>query len=926
MEYVGLLVVLVLVLLLGAVFGWIAFFRTLMLSGRIATLRAELDRAKAAAAPVPPVTRTAAPVPPPLPPPPRGEQPAAAPAPEPGVMSAQPPPPPVEPPRPQAASQGTAPRLFRDLEASLAGNWLVWVAGVALALGGVFIVAFAVEQGWLGPRTRVLAGAAAGLGMIAASEWLRRNGFAQLGEIAGTRVQSAAPAVTAGAGLVAVYGAVYAAFGLYQLIDGPVAFALLAGVAVGAAALALLHGPALVALGLVGAFVAPLLIGSDEPSAPALFTYVLAVAAAGLAITRLVGRRWPAFVALAGGALWPLLWLVALYRDEQAWALALYLPALLAAAVAFAWDLAREPPWLVPSKAVIVEAPVSIVAATLAGLVVFVLEILLAEASGHDELAILSLGAASVVALAAAWRREGFFALPAIAAGGVALVLYVWPGSIAAAIEGAGIVRDVGEGTPAPEGPPFLSACFSFALLFGLGGLFAQDRLTLKGPMATVTAAAPSAILALAFWRMTDTGGPWFSGAFVEQDWRWAAAAAALAFAYAFLLERRVRADGGPEAAPGPVAAYALGTCAAAAMAVGMALEQLWMSVGFAVLAPVAALLHRRLKIGLLAWAAVGFGVLATARLTVFGEVFRYDIGDTPIFNWLLWGYGVPIAALWATGRIFLADGLPREGRVVQATEAKALILTVALVSMEIRHLLNGGDLAGDYLDRQGLLETGLLSSTWLAGALLLRWRLGPKLYFVQRWAERLLLAAALVQIVLVQLIAINPWWGPQPSPVEEPPLANAMLLAYALPAVLAALYARVARGQGLARVGTLSGLVGAALAFAWVTLETRHLFHPVDLAWGAPSTDAERYAYSAVWLAFAGATLALGAIRQRPSMRYAALGLLVLVSLKVFFFDLAGLQGVLRGVSFLGLGGALMAIALLYQRLGGAFVRRVGD
>jgi uncharacterized membrane protein len=919
MAYVGLLTLLAIALLVGAGFGWVAFFRTLSLERRIAELRAQIDRG--AREPSPTVPRAASVPPAPAPTPGPAAGPTTAP-----VAASEPPLPP--PPQPQATPQRDGRNVFRDLEASLTGNWLVIVAGVALALGGVFLVAYAIDQGLLGPRARVIAAAAVGGAMIAASEALRR-GLAGRAARLGPLAHSAAPAVIAGAGIVTVYGAIYAAFGLYELLPAPVALGLLAATAAGAAVLALLHGPALVALGLVGAFVAPLLIGSDEPSAAALLAYVLAVGAAGLAVTRLVGRRWPGLVALAGAALWPLVWLVMLYRQEQAWALAFYLPALLAVAVAFAWDLAEDPPWLIASKAVIVDAPVSIATATLAGLVVFVLEILLAERSGHDPLSVASLAAASVVALAAAWRREGLFALPAIAAGGVGLVLYTWPGAIAGALDGAdAIVRDVrGGAMAAPEGPSFLSTCFGFALLFGLGGLFAQDRLRLKGPMATVMAAAPTAILALAFWRMTDTGGPWFSGTFVEQDLRWALAAVALAVVYAFLLERRVRADGGPEANPGPVAAYALGACAAAGMAVGMALEQLWMSVGFAALAPVAALLHRRLKIELLAWAAVGFGLLATARLTIFGEVFSYEIGAMPILNWLLWGYGVPIAALWVTGRIFIADGLPRDGRIVQATEAKALVLAVALASMEIRHLINGGDLAGDYLDGQGLLEVGLHSSTWLAGALLLRWRLGPTLYIVQRWAERLLVAAALIQIVFIQLIAINPWWGLRPSPVEGPPLFNAMIFAFALPAVLAALYARVARGQALARVGTVSGVIGAALAFVWVTLETRHLFHPMDLAWGRVAlTDAERYSYSAVWLAFAGALLALGAIRKRPSMRYAALGLLVFVTFKVFVFDMAGLAGALRGLSFLGLGGALMAIALLYQRLGGALVRRTGE
>jgi uncharacterized membrane protein len=40
------------------------------------------------------------------------------------------------------------------------------------------------------------------------------------------------------------------------------------------------------------------------------------------------------------------------------------------------------------------------------------------------------------------------------------------------------------------------------------------------------------------------------------------------------------------------------------------------------------------------------------------------------------------------------------------------------------------------------------------------------------------------------------------------------------------------------------------------------------------------------------------------------------LTVLKVFLIDLAGLEGVLRALSFLGLGAALIGIGLVYQKL----------
>jgi len=40
----------------------------------------------------------------------------------------------------------------------LSTRWLVWLGGLALALGGVFLVKFAIDFGLLGPRIRVAGG------------------------------------------------------------------------------------------------------------------------------------------------------------------------------------------------------------------------------------------------------------------------------------------------------------------------------------------------------------------------------------------------------------------------------------------------------------------------------------------------------------------------------------------------------------------------------------------------------------------------------------------------------------------------------------------------------------------------------------------------------------------------------------------------
>ena len=82
------------------------------------------------------------------------------------------------------------------------------------------------------------------------------------------------------------------------------AFVLLGIVALATLAAALLHGPALAALGQIGAFVAPLLVATDLPNYWALYIYLAVVTAASFALARARLWRWLAITAVAFGTLW----------------------------------------------------------------------------------------------------------------------------------------------------------------------------------------------------------------------------------------------------------------------------------------------------------------------------------------------------------------------------------------------------------------------------------------------------------------------------------------------------------------------------------------------------------------------------------------------------------------------------------------------
>jgi uncharacterized membrane protein len=66
----------------------------------------------------------------------------------------------------------------------------------------------------------------------------------------------------------------------------------------------------------------------------------------------------------------------------------------------------------------------------------------------------------------------------------------------------------------------------------------------------------------------------------------------------------------------------------------------------------------------------------------------------------------------------------------------------------------------------------------------------------------------------------------------------------------------------------------------------------------------------------FGVALLALGFVRRQPPLRHAGMALVCIVVAKVFLVDMAGLEGLLRVLSFLGLGAALVGLGYAYRRL----------
>jgi uncharacterized membrane protein len=149
------------------------------------------------------------------------------------------------------------------------------------------LVRYTIQQGLIGPGVRIALGALLAAALVAIGEWSRRR--ERLAGIPGLPAADI-PSILTAAGTVVAYATVYAAYALYEFLPPGAAFILLGIVALLTLAAALLHGPALAGLGVVGAFGTPLLVASDKPDYWALYIYIAIVTAAAFALAR--ARLW----------------------------------------------------------------------------------------------------------------------------------------------------------------------------------------------------------------------------------------------------------------------------------------------------------------------------------------------------------------------------------------------------------------------------------------------------------------------------------------------------------------------------------------------------------------------------------------------------------------------------------------------------------
>ncbi|MDF0492367.1 DUF2339 domain-containing protein [Bradyrhizobium yuanmingense] len=822
-------------------------------------------------------TTTAAPEPPPL-------------APEPEM----PPPPLTEdassPPLEDDTEPGAPPPLpapAPGLEERLGTRWVVWIGGLALALGGFFMVRYSIEAGLLGPGVRVFLGGLFAAALLGAGEWTRRK--ESISSIAALPIANI-PAILTAAGTAVAFATIYAAYALYGFLVPATAFVLLGIVAMGTLAAALLHGPALAGLGVVGAFVTPILVSSGKPDYWALYIYLAVVTAASFGLARIRLWRWLAVTTIAFAVLWifPGLDTEQVQVAPHAFhAIAGFVLAALLVVCGFMFGPSMEDGEIEPVSS-------GALGAYLFGAMLVVLS------SAHADLALIAFTLLVGGTLFVAWRAPAATGALGAAAATVFIVFAEWavranPDML---VLPGGPMPGVGPVATDSAVTLHLVTAAIFAAGFGVTGFFAQGRSNsaiIPVVWSAAGVATPIAILVALYARI----------AHLDRSIPFAILAVLLAAAFGAATEALMRREERPGVATS-IALFATGTLGALALALTFALEKGWLTIALALMSLGTAWISLQRPIPVLRRLAAIFAAIVTARVVYDPRIVGDAVGTTPIFNWLLWGYGLPAASFWGAS-IFLrrrADDAP-----LRVVETAAILFTALLAFMEIRHFATGGRMTA----APSLLEFALQVCITLAMAIGLE-RLRLRSHSIVHNVGAVVLTAIAGLISLLGLLILeNPMLF---SGVDVGGLVfNLLLLGYALPAVLMLLLSYAVAGHR--SVAYANTIAGGALVFAltYVTLEIRRFYHGPVLLYGG-TTSAEQYTYSIGWLAFGVALLGVGILVNSERARLASAAVIALTIFKAFAVDVWTLTGVYRALSFMCLGVVLVAIGWLYQRI----------
>ena len=529
----------------------------------------------------------------------------------------------------------TPPPRKVDFEFRLGGQIYGWLGGIALALAGVFLVKYSLDQQLLSPTVRIVMGALFGIGLLGAGQWMSR------------RSNNLGQALSA-AGVGDLYAVLFTSVALYDLLPSSVAFVLLAALTGFAIWLSLRQGQFVALVGLAGGFLTPAIVSTGDPKPAILFGYLFLIHLGTQFLLQRRGWWHQAALGAGGGLVWALLVALVSLPDAAGSRLgAISLPLFLIATHWTAlWSLLGR-----GDGAALRQREMAALAVTIAchGLMLIWLAL--------GGFALVDWGFAAVLGLShlAVARKYDRQEIPAgigLLLGLAAFGLWHWSIPLIGIVPNTGTLIGV-------------ALVYGAALLAGGAWFIVGSDRPLR--WAGVSCAGPALIFIAVYWHLQESYG------FAV----WTVATLVMAALHAGLA---VRLNSSRLAEPRYNEAFALHCLFAAgyvAAAIPLAVGRDWLSIGWAFEMPLIAYVAGRFDIPWLRRSVAVGAALVIAGVAISGV----PMDGPPIVNWLLYGLGIPCVAFAATAWLLRRHG---DDDLVFALELGAAALLFLLVTLQV--------------------------------------------------------------------------------------------------------------------------------------------------------------------------------------------------------------------------------------------------
>lgn len=758
--------------------------------------------------------------------------------------------------------------LFKQLRAGFEKNWMTWIGAIALALGGVFLAKYSLEAGLFSPAMRLSAGGLFGIGLIAAAYYLHYKRIVFEG------FNNYIPAALASGGFMTCFALMFLAYNSFSMLSAEWAFIGLAVITVCASAMAIKLGPLLAVIGIIGAYSVPVWVNTGSGQLFSLLIYVALVSVAAAVVAHKVQRVWLWYLLWVGHISWYLVGLT-LFNYDTVWligafALLSILGLIAIARLGLGFNTLEVRPHsfkrlvnLFPDHGLLLAFIAPLMIAMLlsvfnlqwqivALLSIALLLFLVLKNSRWDAWQAVSLLIALLLVVSAK-QTYAFDDALFIFKNEYGLGLL-----LALGLSGYGLY--FGNKYPKRLAFHLLASLSMFALVGTLYAMIPNTALATAYPLWAVLLCLMSAVL-IKFTQNNTTLWQRFS--------------------------------------------YWVGANANITLAITMLLSDSGLTIALAVQVLLLSLLIKKYNVAMPHWPIKALVAALLLRLTLSPWTPSYD--ELSIFglHWSLVVYPLCIGVFFAAAKCF------NTSKLKIWLEGAALHCLALFVTTETSY-----QLVGHYpqLFSLSFYEQVLLSCNLLA--------LGcVYLYRAQSAGQlgKLYRTAGFILSALAGLLLINTTLDNNPLLmrlyVGETPIFNWVILIWLVPSLLALWLVSLVKSLN-AKLSQITLGVSGLLALLAINTLIRQYWQGGFIYLDKATSDAELYSYSVIWLLLGALVVIAGHLKQQRLLQNVGLGILGAVIVKVFLIDMANLTGLLKALSFIGLGLSLVGLSWLFQKL----------